>query len=616
MTEMKKCIYCGRELEKDMIFCPRCGRPVPSENPEDRNSQTLIFNIKDLNIPQTPVMRNAKLVDTGVFPAISEDAYPDLFSASAKKKQETKPAKEPEFFTKSVRPFGDLFDDPDAIKPAPADTRPEEPEDEEDGLPLSSFLDTPAKDTQPTLEIKAETPAPAEEPAPVQHTEEFSIPFIEAEPEEVPAADITEEKPVQETGEIDVLGDLQKVLKMMVADDDATKEEDVLDGRIARDPSPSDNSYDVPFILRQPRNDDEDTKAALKLAGLNPDEPEGSTFINPLDAEEDTLDIAIPFDFDLPKKPAAPAQDTVLYEHLLEQKPETKLSDEGKTMVFSTVREEPEPVKPAPEPEPVPVPAAEDLNIPKKPVKNDIELSPAKETPASPERDENSGSSRENIIIIVALVLLAALVCGIWYFVLRDQRAGRPSSNTEPAPVTAAADADTAALPEASEAPVLTAEPETAAAETPAPAAVDEDPTHFETVAKDFAQLYRAYLDGNNNGDMSSLTNVTDDLRTQLQNRVSGVNSGYRFTNRKIFVDRTTYELGPNADSEGYYLVHLYAFAENDCTRLSDNAYIDNKPTIAASIRFNPETGDWYATAFQVIEAFSVEGHELVEITA
>ncbi len=114
---------------------------------------------------------------------------------------------------------------------------------------------------------------------------------------------------------------------------------------------------------------------------------------------------------------------------------------------------------------------------------------------------------------------------------------------------------------------------------------------------------------------MSSLSNVTDDLRTVLQARVNGVNSGYRFSNRKIYIDRTTYELDPTADSDGYYLVKLYALAENDCTKLSDNSYIDNKPTIAASIRFNPETNDWYATAFQVIEAFSVEGHELVEVT-
>ena len=614
MTEMKKCIYCGRELEKDMIFCPRCGRPVPSENPEDRNSQTLIFNIKDLNIPQTPVMRNAKLVDTGVFPAINENTYPDLFSTPAKRTAEKKPEKEPEFFTRSVRPFGDLFDEPEAIKPAPQDIIPETPEDDdEDAIPLSSFLSEPGpvKDEQPTLEIKTAEPEPVKTEAPKaeETASSFSIPFIEAEPQK-PAAPVSEpEKPAQETGEYDVLGDLQNVLKMMLADDDSVKEEDVLDGNTTRDTAPSDNSYDVPFILKQPRNEDEDTKAALKLAGLNPDEPEGSTFVNPLDAEEDTLDIAVPFDFDLPKKPAAPEQETVLYEQLLEQKPEAKLSDEGKTMVFSTVREEPEPVKEAVVEK---QPEAEDLNIPKKPVKREIELTPAKKEPEEKDSDDNSGSSKENMIIIAALLLLAALVCGIWYFVLRDHRSTRPSSNTEPAAETAAA--DTAALPEETEAPVLTAAPETAAAETPA-AAVDDDPTHFDTVARDFAQFYRAYLEGTNNGDMSSLSNVTDDLRTALQARVNGVNSGYRFSNRKIYIDRTTYELDPTADSDGYYLVKLYALAENDCTKLSDNSYIDNKPTIAASIRFNPETNDWYATAFQVIEAFSVEGHELVEVT-
>ena len=44
-------------------------------------------------------------------------------------------------------------------------------------------------------------------------------------------------------------------------------------------------------------------------------------------------------------------------------------------MVFSTVREEPEPVKEAVVEK---QPEAEDLNIPKKPVKREIELTPAK----------------------------------------------------------------------------------------------------------------------------------------------------------------------------------------------------------------------------------------------
>jgi hypothetical protein len=32
-------------------------------------------------------------------------------------------------------------------------------------------------------------------------------------------------------------------------------------------------------------------------------------------------------------------------------------------------------------------------------------------------------------------------------------------------------------------------------------------------------------------------------------------------------------------------------------------------------MRYNPQTGDWYATSFEVNQGFSVAGHELVEIT-
>jgi hypothetical protein len=93
------------------------------------------------------------------------------------------------------------------------------------------------------------------------------------------------------------------------------------------------------------------------------------------------------------------------------------------------------------------------------------------------------------------------------------------------------------------------------------------------------------------------------------------VNRGYSFTNRKFSTDRTTYELSPAADTNGYYTVRILAEAENDGTRLSDNTPINNKSVIASNMRYNPQTGDWYATSFEVNQGFSVAGHELVEIT-
>ena len=92
MTETKKCIYCGRDLEADMIFCPRCGRPVPTERQDDdKLGETLIFNINDRSIPPVPVMRTAKLVDTGIFPVIKEENLPKETPAVPEKPAEEKP---------------------------------------------------------------------------------------------------------------------------------------------------------------------------------------------------------------------------------------------------------------------------------------------------------------------------------------------------------------------------------------------------------------------------------------------------------------------------------------------------------------------------------------------
>ncbi|MDO4194346.1 MAG: zinc ribbon domain-containing protein [Erysipelotrichaceae bacterium] len=386
MTETKKCIYCGRDLEADMIFCPRCGRPVPTERQDDdKLGETLIFNINDRSIPPVPVMRTAKLVDTGIFPVIKDENFPKETPAVPKKPVEEKPAEPvmPELIQEETSDddllsFLDLGDDND---------EPEEKIAASSSIPLFFTSSIPAMNPSAPKEeipepvipaVPAEEPAveeaPPAAPAEEQQTEEapeetirmtvdepeaedvpdsFNIPFVQRETdhtitmEDLPVIeDISEENLKEETSEYDALGDLHNVLKTLLADDSTTEEEDVLDGNYTRDSRPADSSYDVPFILRQTRNDDENTQTALRLAGLNPDEPEGSDFVNPLDEEADTEELDVPFI--LSKAPAhLDPQTTEIYTNLFreEENAEKKLVDEGQTVIFKPVEKEPEPVR-------------------------------------------------------------------------------------------------------------------------------------------------------------------------------------------------------------------------------------------------------------------------------
>ena len=641
MTETKKCIYCGRDLEADMIFCPRCGRPVPTERQDDdKLGETLIFNINDRSIPPVPVMRTAKLVDTGIFPVIKEENLPKETPAVPEKPAEEKPAEPvgPELIQEETSDddllsFLDLGDDNDEPEekiaasssiplfftssiPAmnPAAPKEEKPEPVIPAVPAEETPEpevipaAPAEEAQPE-EAPAETFLSAEkEPAEEDVPDSFNIPFVQRDTdhtitmEDLPVIeDVSEENLKEETSEYDALGDLHNVLKTLLADDSTTDEEDVLDGNYTRDSRPADSSYDVPFILRQTRNDDENTQTALRLAGLNPDEPEGSDFANPLDEEAETEELDVPFI--LSKAPAnVDPQTTEIYTNLFreEEKAEKKLVDEGQTVIFKPVEKDETPVR---KPEPAPTPEkAVDLNIPKKPAKREIEFNDLdKSEPPVPE-DDGDKKGGKLWIALLALLLLALLAGALWFFFLKDRNGSdKPVSTPTPAAETLPAEA------------TASTEPENTPEPTPE-VVVEEDPDYFKTISRNFKQLYTAYLNGSNNGDMSSVEHIDESIRTALQNRVA-VNRGYSFTNRKFSTDRMTYELSPAADTNGYYTVRILAEAENDGTRLSDNTPINNKSVIASNMRYNPQTGDWYATSFEVNQGFSVAGHELVEIT-
>lgn len=651
MTETKKCIYCGRDLETDMIFCPRCGRPVPTQKQdEDKLGETLIFNLNDRSIPPVPVMRTAELVDTGIFPVIRDEEV----SPQAKPAETPAPADEetrripvekaepsqdetkkipletetPEAYVEEsededLLAFLDLGDDTEEEEEkAPTSTSiplffslPADEPEEEKPEPVIPAVPAEEKAAEETLRMESVQEEPVQEETETEEPEEeednFSIPFIQRDTdntitmEDLPVIEEgSEEILEEETGEYDALGDLHSVLKTLLADDAVSNEEDVLDGNYTRDSRPADSSYDVPFILRQTRDDDENTQTALRLAGLNPDEPEGSDYVNPLDEEAETDNLDVPFILSsapVEKNPQATEIYTKLFRQ--EEAAEKKLVDEGQTMIFKPAEEEPVmPVK-APEvkPEPEPTPEkAVDLNIPKKPAKREIELEELqKSEPPVPDDGEKKGSKLW--IILLALLLLALLAGGLWFFFLRGNGGSdKPASTPEPAAETMPAE-------------TASAEPETTPEPTPEIVAED-DPDYFKTISRGFKELYVAYLNGSNNGDMSSVEHIDESIRTVLQNRVN-VNRGYTFTNRKFSTDRTTYDLSAAADTNGYYSARIYAQAENDGTRLSDNAAINNTSVIAANIRFNPETGDWYATSFEVNQGFSVAGHELVEVT-
>ncbi len=153
---------------------------------------------------------------------------------------------------------------------------------------------------------------------------------------------------------------------------------------------------------------------------------------------------------------------------------------------------------------------------------------------------------------------------------------------------------------------------------TPTPEAIDttiydEDHSYFSSVSHLYVSFYADYINAYNSGDIQSLGHVTDSLRLEIQDRYTNYNSGLGFEAKYTYVDLDSYVVS-EVQEDGYYNISFNTYQENRCWDKETNEEKDNNPTMAISMRYNPETGDYYLSAMK-IDGSVVLGTNMIDIT-
>ena len=153
---------------------------------------------------------------------------------------------------------------------------------------------------------------------------------------------------------------------------------------------------------------------------------------------------------------------------------------------------------------------------------------------------------------------------------------------------------------------------------TPTPDAIDTtiyDANHnyFSAISHLYTSFYKEYIDAYNSGDIQSLNHVTDSLRAEIQDRYTNYNSGLGFEALFTYIDLDSYVIS-DVQEDGYYNVSFNTYQENKCWDKETNEEKDNNPTMAISIRYNPETGDYYLSSMK-IDGGIVLGTNMIDVT-
>lgn len=165
----------------------------------------------------------------------------------------------------------------------------------------------------------------------------------------------------------------------------------------------------------------------------------------------------------------------------------------------------------------------------------------------------------------------------------------------------------------ATEEPLETITPVTPTPEVIDTTIYDADHNYFSSVASLYASFYKEYIDAYNSGDIQSLNHVTDSLRAEIQDRYTNYNSGLGFEAQFTYIDLDSYVIS-EVQEDGYYNVSFNTYQENKCWDKETNEEKDNNPTMAISIRYNPETGDYYLSSMK-IDGGIVLGTNMIDVT-
>lgn len=153
---------------------------------------------------------------------------------------------------------------------------------------------------------------------------------------------------------------------------------------------------------------------------------------------------------------------------------------------------------------------------------------------------------------------------------------------------------------------------------TPTPEAIDTtiydaEHNYFSSVSHLYVSFYAEYINAYNTGDIQSLNHVTDSLKAEIQDRYTNYNSGLGFESQYTYVDLDSYVIS-DVQEDGYYNISFNTYQENRCWDKETNEEKDNNPTMAISMRYNPETGDYYLSAMK-IDSGVVLGTNMIDIT-
>lgn len=235
--------------------------------------------------------------------------------------------------------------------------------------------------------------------------------------------------------------------------------------------------------------------------------------------------------------------------------------------------------------------------------------------------------------LVLLIILLSLLLAGIAMYIFKPAwlNSGIDHANSlfhtnfphvreeptpEPTPIpTVVPTATPTPTPTPTPEPTATPTPAPTPAPTPTPEPSNSEQSLFQNTGTYFSTFYKAYINAYNTGDIANLNHVSDSVRETIKQRYEAFNQGYRFENRKIYIDQDSFQLS-KMDENGYYDATFNAHMENDCWKTSDNTYIDNTASMAITLHFNPRTDDFTITSLQMNNNLDFTNHTLVDFTS
>ena len=141
----------------------------------------------------------------------------------------------------------------------------------------------------------------------------------------------------------------------------------------------------------------------------------------------------------------------------------------------------------------------------------------------------------------------------------------------------------------------------------------DAEHAQFSAVAHLYSSFYKEYINAYNTGDIQSLNHVSDSLKAEIQDRYTNYNSGLGFEAKFTYIDLDSYVIS-DLQEDGYYNISFNTYQENRCWDKETNEEKDNNPTMAVSMRYNPETGDYYLSSMKIDSSITL-GNRTIDVT-